>query len=163
MTGHTQPRFAPPSPPIQWFGRGGGGGGRGGIPWIVWVTLGLVLICSFVGLYWFGIGIVHRPLPTAAATVSAVAAWWICRHHALSNTRRFSLTITLQAIAGGVVGEILHYVFVGIPPSVPPGAIWPVVGALGIGGGIGAGVGALALALWSGVLFLKIIRGWHAA
>ena len=158
-----RPRSGPPSPPTEWYGRGGGGDGDIRFPRIIWLMLALTLIGSAFGLYRIGLGLIERPLPVSAALAAGVVGAWTVRRRSLEAPDLVSGRIILTSILGGVIGEGVHYLMVGIPASVPPQAIWPVLGALGIGGAIGTGVGVVALLTWCTGLLIALIRGWHAA
>src|SRR5438034_557336 len=76
-----RPRSGPPSPPTEWYGRGGGGDGDIRFPRIIWLMLALTLIGSAFGLYRIGLGLIERPLPVSAALAAGVVgAWTVGRH-----------------------------------------------------------------------------------
>jgi hypothetical protein len=125
--------------------------------------LALTLIGTAFGFYRIGVGLFERPFPVSAALFAGAVGMWTVRRRSLNAPDLASGRIILTSILGGTIGEGLQYLIAGIPVSVPHGAIWPVVGALGIGGAIGLGVGLAALIAWCAGLLIVLIRRWNAA
>ena len=84
----SRPRSGPPSPPVEWYGRGGGGDGHHRLPRIVWVALILALVGAAFGLYELAMGIMARPIPVIAAVSASLVGVWTVRHRLLDLERR---------------------------------------------------------------------------
>ena len=121
-------------------GGDGGGGEPFRVPWWLWVLAAVLTLAWLILAYELVLVIPHRALPILAALgAAATAAWFVSRGPERTGEHAEG-RIYACGIGGGILGEVAHYVVVGIPPSASGGLGWLLAGAVGIGGGIGVGL-----------------------
>ena len=150
---------APPSPPEVTPGyRRGGGGGKP--PWKLWVGL-VIIAASAIYVSWLAFrALTWQPVATIVSVAWAVTCFAIAerRFYVLPESR--VAWLTLWCIVGGFLAEAAQVV---VSSRLSIGAIWIVMGILGIGGGFGVGSFTL-INLWqSAVLIAKLLLRWRAA
>ena len=137
----------PPLPPIE--ERSDSYGGEGWrCHWSAWIVALILFVLVLYGVIRVGRYALARPLPLMSALTFALTAVWRVRSRLLEeDIDPVYYRVVGAAIAGGVLGELAHYVVIGVPPSVPHNPLWWLIGAGGIGGAIGVGAGLSTMML----------------